>query len=267
MTVEFWWKKPQKQWFRSNLYSLCKWLHICCISLLPSHWLALSSRHHRTTWPTWPAWSNDQMVTWPGDKVNTWSVGHLSRWSGGPQILPASMYHRNILSQPFWISTSTDLESDSNFTFGPGSDLMVPNHQASIAVVDLKGLNWIGFHFLSILNFNFGPVGCWKLSCPSPSGSLSTECSLSRPSGLSLSSEPGRVGNVITIVVVIIITVIVLAITIMLVGTCSALLFWFSPVATAASLWRQCETKIMLSHQWIVFAKTWYLGNWWLVED
>ena len=207
------------------------------------------------------------MVTWPGDKVSTWSVGHLARWSGDPLILPASVYHRNILSQPFWISTSTDLESDSNFTFGPGSDLMVPNHQASIAVVDLNGLNWIGFHFLSILNFNFGPVGCWKLSCPSPSGSLSTECSLSRPSGLSLSSEPGRVGNVITIVVVIIITVIVLAITIMLVGTCSALLFWFSPVAAAASLWRQCENKITSWHQWIAVAKTWYLGDWLSVVD
>ena len=25
----------QKQWISSNVYSLCKWLHICCISLLP----------------------------------------------------------------------------------------------------------------------------------------------------------------------------------------------------------------------------------------
>ena len=42
--------------------------------------------------------------------------------------------------------------------------------------------------------------------------------------------------TIIIITIVIITIVIILAIETMVVGTCSALLFWFSPVAAAASL-------------------------------
>ena len=74
--------------FFKLIFSLQMVRYLLYLTSATSQWLALASRHHRYALP-------------PGHLV-TLSGGHLVTLTlpGGPMILPASRYHRNILSQP-----------------------------------------------------------------------------------------------------------------------------------------------------------------------
>ena len=87
------------------------------------------------------------------------SLDHLDRWPNHPACQRARWnttwwYHRNISSQPLNIHRSLrnplELHSESKFQNSlvskSESNLVVPNHKASITVVDLKRNNWISFN-------------------------------------------------------------------------------------------------------------------------
>ena len=165
-----------------------------------SQWLALASRHHRYALP-------------PGHLV-TLSGGHLVTLTlpGSPMILPASRYHRNILSQPLniqfdisWCLTKNPFLCQIKIQIRSCGPKSPSTHRCCWSERML--LNWISF-----CQFSIGPVECWRLSYLSRGESLATECNHDHPSVWSPSSEPDRVRIIIMVIMVIIMIIMIISI-------------------------------------------------------